>query len=442
MCRCVDVCICLLSFSLVVVVEAMVHLLARSVALCLLLDRCGDPAAVRAFVDDSWSALQETQPPSLLRHAVRLLRRVTEEVSTDPAISAPTCHGTGNGSGCAETAEDEGCLAARLQAGTPLSNTVKRLTVPTVIQWIKTAPSSPSPRHCGNTDAQTNDGGDADMRCATAEQLWALKRLLVLVRRAFRVQLQQVLPPSTPTDTWSKEKSRRYASNETTRDTEEEEEEEEEGGFFRHELVVLVPVDVCRCIHGLSLRQVVALCSAQTLQDPPRNASSLGLVINSAVSPSDNPHRREKNRRIEDIQQVVMALHYQDMVRVGSRSGTTRGRAVPQEQHAESFASFLREASIGFDMQIMALSGGAAGYYLAHMRGLSTHTCIVCGAVGLVLMLLVDAVLFTLRIGKVDVKTLKDKRRRWKLPRRQDRGVVEHGKKSEASTPGVGADGT
>ncbi|RNF26345.1 uncharacterized protein Tco025E_01546 [Trypanosoma conorhini] len=406
----------------------MVYLLARGVALCLLLDHCGDPAVVQAFVDDSCRALQETQPPSLLQHAVRLWRRLAEEAVTERAADAPACHGTGDGS---EAGEGEGRVPAALLTGTPLSNTVGRLTVPTVLQWLKAAPSLPPARHCGSSDAEA--------RCETAEQLWVLKRLLVLVRHAFRMQLRQVLPPPTPTKVRPKAKSRRDANSAAAKDMEEDTEEEEEE-VFRHELVVLVPVHVCRSIHGLSLRQVVDLCSAPTLRGQPRTAASLGLVISPAVSPSDNPHRGEKNRRIEGIQQLMMARGYQEMARVGSRSGPTRDGAAPREQQAESFASFLREASIGFDMQIMALSGGASGYYLAHMRGLSTHACIVCGAVGLVLMLLVDAVLFTLRIGKVDARTRKDKRRRWKLPRGPRSGGGQRDEKPEGSTSAGGDD--
>ncbi|EAN96229.1 hypothetical protein, conserved [Trypanosoma cruzi] len=449
-------------FSLLIAFGVMVYFLARDVALCLLLDQYGDPTVVRKFVEESWRALQESQPPSQLQYALWLCHRVAKEVQADGATTLSTCHLNSDDSHHGK-GDDEGRLASmalRIQAGTPLSNAVERLTVQNVIQWLKSMPPSPSslPRFGGSNNEEKHTDGGVVMRCETVEQLWVSKCLLRLVRRAVGMQLRHVLPPSKSTDVRPGEKHHGCANN-NNKSTEEED-------IFRHDFAVLVPVHVCRCIQGLSLRQIVALCSVQIAAVPRSDnntttttttssssssgdekknfsrssASSLGLIINPAVSPSDNPHRKEKNRRIENIQHAMMSQHYQDMVRTGSRSGSTHGSALQQEKQRESFASFLRDASIGFDMQIMALSGGAAGYYLAHMRGLPAQVCIVCGAIGLLFMLLVDAVLFTLRIGRMDAQTRKEKSRRWKQLRKQHNGCTQRREESEKLTGDGGDD--
>ncbi|EKF30470.1 hypothetical protein MOQ_005718 [Trypanosoma cruzi marinkellei] len=447
----------------------MVYLLARDVALCLLLDQYGDPTVVRKFVEESWRALQESQPPSQLQYALWLRHRVAKEVQVDGAIPSSTCHLNSDDShhGKRDDAGRLASMALRIQAGTPLSNAVERLTVQNVIRWLKSMPPSPSslPRFGGSNNADKHTDGGVDMRCETVEQLWVSKRLLRLVRRAVGMQLRHVLPPSKSTDVRPGEKHHSCAKNNNNNNNNNNTSTEEEGeeDIFRHDFAVLVPVDVCRCIKGLSLRQVVALCSVQIaavprsdttttttstssrISDEKKNlpcnsVSSLDLIINPAVSPSDNPHRKEKNRRIENIQNVIMSQHYQDMMRTSSRSGSTHGSDLQQEKQEESFASFLRDASIGFDMQIMALSGGAAGYYLAHMRGLPAHVCIVCGAIGLLFMLLVDAVLFTLRIGRMDAQTRREKSRRWKQLRKQHNGWTQRKEESEKLTGDGGDD--
>ncbi|KEG08959.1 hypothetical protein DQ04_06101020 [Trypanosoma grayi] len=416
----------------------MVCLLAKDAALCLLLDKCGDAAAVRDFVSASWQRLQETQQPSHLQHALWLQRQLAEEArhATTNSSSSSSSSNVRQAQEELEAVEKSGKaisdgsigdvseMAAVLRAGTRLSDAVMELTVRDVVRRLRDAPSPQQQRPL----SCLSDG-------STAVELWVVKRLVVLVRRAMAMRMRQVLPPaSTSLCVDQKQQQQQQQRG--------DDDDSESGGdeTFRHECAVLVPLSLCRCIRGMTLRDVVVLCSSR--RDNHSSGSSeggngsgprsLALVINPAVAPDNNPHRKEKNQRIDGIQHAVLSHYYDAMARpgTGSSSSSTGALLGPSAQQqgkhaeAESFANFLRDASIGFDMQIMALSGGVVGYYIAHMRGASTNTCIVCGAVGLVLMLLVDAFLFMLRMGKVDAQTLKKKRRRWWWKQKQSPGGV------------------
>ncbi|KPA75798.1 hypothetical protein ABB37_08322 [Leptomonas pyrrhocoris] len=83
-------------------------------------------------------------------------------------------------------------------------------------------------------------------------------------------------------------------------------------------------------------------------------------------------------------------------------SAGSSGGDLKTERAAKSYALFLRDASIGFDIQIMAVTGAGVGYYLGYLRGLNAESCTLYAVVGLVAMMLVDAVLIMIRIGRQD----------------------------------------
>ncbi|CAJ1986998.1 hypothetical protein conserved [Leishmania donovani] len=95
----------------------------------------------------------------------------------------------------------------------------------------------------------------------------------------------------------------------------------------------------------------------------------------------------------------------------GVGGGSSRAASASSETAAKSYALFLRDASIGFDIQVMALTGAGVGYYLGYLRGLSSEWCTLYAVVGLVTMMLVDAGLLIIRIGRQDEAVLKARAR-------------------------------
>jgi len=188
----------------------------------------------------------------------------------------------------------------------------------------------------------------------------------------------------------------------------------------------------------------------------PARQHAIGFIMDAAVSqPGTNPHRQAKNRRLDIIQRGVMNYYYQRMAnpqavgRAGSggytmmsavamaqRRGdatvidarqmqqeTVRGDTSVLPDHRqvkslreeaslkESHAEFVKNAFIGLDIQIMAMSGGAVGYYMGWLRGASTEVCLTYATIGLVLMMMVDALLLLMRMGRQDAETMRRQKR-------------------------------
>ncbi|CAJ1018792.1 hypothetical protein, conserved [Leishmania lindenbergi] len=95
----------------------------------------------------------------------------------------------------------------------------------------------------------------------------------------------------------------------------------------------------------------------------------------------------------------------------GVGRGSSRAVSASLETTAKSYALFLRDVSIGFDIQVMTLTGAGVGYYLGYLRGLSSEWCTLYAVVGLVTMMLVDAVLLIIRVGRQDEAVLKARQR-------------------------------
>ncbi|KAG8343337.1 hypothetical protein TRVL_05831 [Trypanosoma vivax] len=297
--------------------------------------------------------------------------------------------------------------------------------------------------------------------CETVEMLWVLSRLAVLVRQAIALVEEQLAPPCSSSGHLVQcytncvagrgDSSDRKLGRNTCRDP---------GSVvyfhddFPHECQVLVPLELCRTAVGMSLRRVIALSNriaahmraSKTSNDlvntikgascdmysskgndhgteaPYHDCPSLSLVINPAVRCADNPHRAAKNRRLDKIQQALLTQYYESMVgsQLHSRNASTPSQQASLASHAvrgssncakETASSLIRDASISLDIQLMGLSGGAVGYYLAHMRGLSTEKCVLSAAFGLLVMLLVDAFLLLLFIRRHDRKLEREQRR-------------------------------
>ncbi|KAG5484471.1 hypothetical protein LSCM1_07840 [Leishmania martiniquensis] len=213
----------------------------------------------------------------------------------------------------------------------------------------------------------------------------------------------------------------------------------------------------CRAVEEAKADAASSLsCSAAT------TAPTFMLILNPAVTAmDDNPDRLSKNARIDAIDQASSKYYYallstrahgqasgcnrsvrsgasaaaaaahQEALRsslssvdigeygvldpsrmrepsslagtAGSLSGgVSVGRSASSEAASKSYALFLRDASIGFDIQVMALTGAGVGYYLGYLRGLSSEWCTLYAVVGLVAMMLVDAVLLMIRVGRQD----------------------------------------
>ncbi|KAG5509831.1 hypothetical protein JKF63_07476 [Porcisia hertigi] len=211
--------------------------------------------------------------------------------------------------------------------------------------------------------------------------------------------------------------------------------------------------------------------------------SDFALILNPAVTAlGDNPDRLRKNARIDAIEKAASQYHYallssrahgqtsgdnrslsagasaasaaahQEALRgsltavdIGEygvldpsrlrgpssladvdgppSGGVGRGPLANLEANAKSYALFLRDASIGFDIQVMALTGAGVGYYLAYLRGLSPEWCTLYAVVGLVAMMLVDAVLLMIRVGRQDEAMRKARRRiRWQREKLEKEG--------------------
>ncbi|KPI87518.1 hypothetical protein ABL78_3396 [Leptomonas seymouri] len=105
------------------------------------------------------------------------------------------------------------------------------------------------------------------------------------------------------------------------------------------------------------------------------------------------------------------ATGFSASVSSAASGASARGDALHVERSAKSYAVFLRDASIGFDIQIMALTGAGVGYYLGYLRGLSTEWCTLYAVVGLVALMLVDAVLLIIRMGRQDEALLRARKR-------------------------------
>ncbi|KAK7202256.1 hypothetical protein NESM_000296600 [Novymonas esmeraldas] len=197
---------------------------------------------------------------------------------------------------------------------------------------------------------------------------------------------------------------------------------------------------------------------------------AFALVINPAVTEMDNnPDRLRKNARVDAIEDAASKYYYtllstcgpghgasaaahQDALRsslstaevseygvldpsrmraplaLGGAAAATAGAAgTAAGTAATSYSLFLRDASIGVDMQVMAVTGAGVGYYLGYLRGLPAEWCALYAVVGLVSMMLVDAALLMIRVGRQDEAVLKARRRiqrqREKLEREGERLV-------------------
>lgn len=121
----------------------------------------------------------------------------------------------------------------------------------------------------------------------------------------------------------------------------------------------------------------------------------------------------------------------------GLRGSNSNGASA--ERNAKSYALFLRDASIGFDIQIMALTGAGVGYYIGYLRSLSTEWCTLYAVIGLATMMLVDAVLIMIRMGRQDAAALRSRKRirrqREKLEREGER-LVQAMQQAAASAEG------
>ncbi|KAG5483593.1 hypothetical protein CUR178_08260 [Leishmania enriettii] len=95
----------------------------------------------------------------------------------------------------------------------------------------------------------------------------------------------------------------------------------------------------------------------------------------------------------------------------GVGGGLSAAVSASPETVAKSYALFLRDASIGFDIQVMALTGAGVGYYLGYLRGLSSEWCTLYAVIGLVTMMLVDTVLLMIRVGRQDEAVLRARKR-------------------------------
>lgn len=212
---------------------------------------------------------------------------------------------------------------------------------------------------------------------------------------------------------------------------------------------------------SISMTSLLDRCRGVAGTGAVNSAPPLSLIINPAVTNlSDNPSRIGKNKRLDAIEEAASKYYYTLLATHRSGNSTAaveRGRSgaiVPvgatdfdvldatklqppswsssgastctsastsslaSAVKEESFSSFLREASIGLDIQIMAFTGAAVGYYLGYLRGLSAELCTMYAIIGLVAMMIVDAVLLLLRVNKQDEMTLK---RRLKIQRRRQR---------------------
>lgn len=130
---------------------------------------------------------------------------------------------------------------------------------------------------------------------------------------------------------------------------------------------------------------------------------------------------------IDPRQMVRNSLDGDGMVSINSRMNSAVGGIadadgiVPSHRRLKSLrqlatekaslAQFISESFIGLDIQLMALSGAAIGYYMGMLRGASKETCWTYAAAGLVVMMLVDAGLLIIRMGREDGITRKEKRR-------------------------------
>nr|CCC90822.1 conserved hypothetical protein [Trypanosoma congolense IL3000] len=420
----------------------MVHILARDVFLCLILDVYGDHDVVQSFVHTSWGSLKLAQLPSTLRMILwlwRLLRAQHEEY----AKAADQTQSGAVASGTVWRSSNDGETSAVVGAGvdtdttcclssTPVTDVVASLSVQEVLNHIKSAPPLRSMKELKTIEKVCNEGSaegvddvveavDLNVQCRSAEELWALTRLTALVRHAVALLTQQLLPLLGPAKDQTHNLAGEGKVNEPNHKLFAE---------FPHECVVLVPLDVCRTVRGFSLRQIVNMCSrrGRGLSTNGGHSCSISIIINPALPSSDNPHRSEKNRRLDKIQQARLAQHYESMVSTcksqggdPSFTGLSRCQQTQQQQKKESFSSFIRDASIGFDVQLMALCGGGVGYYLAYVRGCSANDCIVYAIVGLITMLFVDAILLILMLRRQDEKLHKERRRRSRWFRSESR---------------------
>jgi hypothetical protein len=135
----------------------------------------------------------------------------------------------------------------------------------------------------------------------------------------------------------------------------------------------------------------------------------------------ENPHRRQMRRRVRAIDAAVSTAQYNQSVRNVCESATidatgavglhfeARGSSsaspilgTTKSKKPETMGTFLKDMSVGLDIRLMSLAGGVVGYYMCYIRGLDVESCIVGGLVGIVAMMLVDAVLVMTRMAKDD----------------------------------------
>lgn len=303
------------------------------------------------------------------------------------------------------------------------------------------------------------------------DALWLWKYLCKVLRWRLDRRLDTLNGPAwRPSASTKKTKEARRVSNHDMKSSNGLSAEE-----FFHDYEVVLPVSVVqRWIHTLSptpsggavATDSSSASSAATRESHPPSstltqllsqcsAGSVQLIINPAVSAAvPNPMRVRKNKRVEVIQDAAMDYQYRHLTGGTAAAGTATtatGRDVgsnpsthlavllaeqmkfddhtshafddPQQQQQQfqlaerqaaqrqSHASFLKDVSIGLDIQVMSLSGAGVGYYLGHLRGASVETCALYAVVGLVVMLLVDGLLLLIRMRRQDERVALEKKR-------------------------------
>ncbi|GET86769.1 hypothetical protein, conserved [Leishmania tarentolae] len=238
------------------------------------------------------------------------------------------------------------------------------------------------------------------------------------------------------------------------------------------DLCMAAVAEQCRVLEAA---RVHAPSSASARVGPTSSSPAFALILNPAVTAmDDNPDRLSKNARIDAIDKAASKYYYtllsarahgqtsehtwcappgaspasaaahQEALRSslttvdmgeygvldpsrmrtpsclagaersllgGAGNGPSRVASASPETVAKSYALFLRDASIGFDIQVMALTGAGVGYYLGFLRGLSSEWCTLYAVVGLVTMMLVDAGLLLIRVRRQDEAVLRARTR-------------------------------
>uniref|UniRef100_A0A7S1MA02 Uncharacterized protein n=1 Tax=Neobodo designis TaxID=312471 RepID=A0A7S1MA02_NEODS len=212
-----------------------------------------------------------------------------------------------------------------------------------------------------------------------------------------------------------------------------------------------------RVIPMATVRAAAALarCDTQTFLKSAGNDSSFVLVPQEKPP---NPKRRQLRARINRINAAVETAMYNEMltrndtgapVPLGGKAGAMGSmtidatgvggkerlvlggnmrdaqRGAAERAQPETLRVVMKDVGLGLDMRLMSLAGGIVGYYLCYSRALPREHCFIGAAVGVVAMLLVDALLLMIRMSREDGQTRArgqprsaDKQGRKPLPKR------------------------